>query len=103
MPDITLDGVTFHYGEMSFSGLGRGISMYRKGVAKDNHVYKFKMPNPHDDPFYNKNQGKWYDEAANAIATQVNNGGWPTDGGTVTVHGTVYTLEVAATATAAAE
>ncbi|OQO71050.1 hypothetical protein BH747_03350 [Enterococcus villorum] len=59
------------------------------------HVYKFS-PNPHNDPWYNKNQTKFYNQAAEAIASIGNSQTWIPKNWlfmiNITVHGIDYTL-----------
>lgn len=93
MSEFTINDTKFKWAETSFSGLGRGISMHRVGVKDDQHVYKFQ-PDPHDDPFYNKNQGKWYDEMARAIAGATLANGWPGNDFPVTIREVEYRLEL---------
>ncbi|MFJ5318192.1 hypothetical protein [Pectobacterium versatile] len=57
------DGVEFTYAEQKY-GTNRGIRIM--AVTRD-QTYKF-TPNPHDDPWYNKNQEKFYRTAAEALA-----------------------------------
>ena len=95
MADLKKHGQTFIYGELSI-GSNRGITIHRKGVAKDDHRYKFN-PDPHnEDKWYNKNQGKFYAFAAEAIADWFNAHAntWPRNNDTVTIHNTDYQLEL---------
>jgi hypothetical protein len=91
MADLTIGQVTFVFGEASYGGKGRAISIHRAGVADDRHVYSFN-PNPHDDRSYNKNAPLWYLAAANQIAQAVVITGWPNDGHVITVEEIDYTL-----------
>lgn len=90
--EITIGTTTFVWSEYS-QGKSRGIQMYRRGVARDSHTYIFR-PNPHNDPFYNKNQPNWYNEAAFKISSlTVTNRAWPDNGTQITVAKIDYTLE----------
>lgn len=92
MAEISVGGQDFVYGEKSF-GKNRGITIHRKGVAKDQHEYKFN-PNPHDDTWYNKHQPEFYRLAAQQIAAMaVANGAYPAFGTQIIVHDVSYTLE----------
>lgn len=92
MAEINVGGQVYEYGELSI-GKNRGITFHRKGIRNDQHEYKFN-PNPHDDPWYNKSQGKFYAEAASQIANIVSaTGNYPAFGAQTTVHGIAYTLD----------
>jgi hypothetical protein len=78
------------------NGKSRGITV-KCGSRKQD--YKF-TPNPHDaDAWYNKNQIKFYEEAATQLAklfhdsnTNAANRLFPRYGKKITVHNTEYTL-----------
>lgn len=93
MPEINVGGQDFVYGERSF-GTNRGITIHRKGVAKDQHEYKFS-PDPHNnDPWYNKHQPEFYRQAAEQIANVVvATDNYPDFGDEIVVHEETYTLE----------
>jgi hypothetical protein len=85
----------FNYREESWS-LNRGITITTKGednLDRPPQTYKFN-PNPHDDPWYNKNQKKFYEEAANQIGQYFNKkGSFPRyDTELVTIHNISYKL-----------
>ena len=68
LPNYKDSGITFNYVEQKSGGSGpgaRGIRIYIAGGRDQS--YKFS-PNPHDDPWYNKNQAKFYRQAAEALA-----------------------------------
>ncbi|MFJ5339085.1 hypothetical protein ACIPSD_08195 [Pectobacterium sp. CHL-2024] len=56
-------GVDFNYAEQKY-GTNRGIRIM---AGTRDQTYKFS-PNPHNDPWYNKNQEKFYQTAAEALA-----------------------------------
>lgn len=89
-PTITINGVSYNWMETSY-GTNRGMT-FNPGQ----HAYQIK-PNPHDDPWYNKNQGKFYTQMATGVATKGNAGhwtkeNWPDTITGVTVNGISYTL-----------
>ncbi|MHB0801686.1 hypothetical protein PVK73_19025 [Bacillus thuringiensis] len=89
-PTVTINGVSYNWMETSY-GTNRGMT-FNPGQ----HAYQIK-PNPHDDPWYNKNQGKFYTQMANGVATKGNAGhwtkeNWPDTITGVTVNGISYTL-----------
>jgi hypothetical protein len=91
--EIEVGGTKYKYNEERTGS--RGITLWRSGVAQDQHSYKFN-PDPHDERWYNNNQPRFYREAAIAIATvRNNNNAYPPDDGTVsiTIHNTSYTLD----------
>ncbi|UKE82891.1 hypothetical protein PJ912_17485 [Pectobacterium colocasium] len=63
---FTKGGVDFTYAEQKY-GSGAGNRGIRIMAATRDQTYKFS-PNPHDDPWYNKNQEKFYRTAAEALA-----------------------------------
>jgi hypothetical protein len=68
MGDIKHANVDFHFAEATIGGgKTRGITIKASKSPKPAQTYKFE-PNPHDDPWYNKNQGKFYAEAATELA-----------------------------------
>jgi len=88
--EFTEDNVTFKYGEVSY-GTNRGIRISAGTRVQD---YRFS-PNPHDDPWYNKNQAKFYLQAAHAIAKLYLESGnqlFPRYGATIDVENVVYAL-----------
>jgi hypothetical protein len=90
---VTYNGVEYTYQEESF-GVNRGISVWRKGLAKDLHTYRFgENPHNEDSKWYNKHQAEFYEEAAEEIARYVDNGAYPVDGDSITVHGHSYRLQ----------
>ncbi len=91
---VTHGGKTFKYQEESF-GTNRGITLSVTGVAKSNVTYKLD-PNPHDLRAYNKNQTKFYQQAAQETAelydAKLNK--WPSGGSKkITVFTETYTLD----------
>lgn len=84
-----INGVNYKWVETSWSK-NRGLT-FNPG----NHVYQFS-PNPHNDPWYNKNQKKFYDSAADQITKQGNAGKWDQKSWPssikVTMNGIDYTL-----------
>jgi len=68
MGDIIQGGVEFHFLEAAMgNGRNRGITIKAKKSLKPAQTYRFD-PNPHDDPWYNKNQGKFYHAVAIELA-----------------------------------
>jgi hypothetical protein len=68
MGDITHNKIAFHFAEASIgNGKSRGITIKATASPKPAQTYKLE-PNPHNDPWYNKNQGKFYTEAATELA-----------------------------------
>lgn len=65
---VSAGKLTLTYGEMSF-GKNRGLSISIDGQEGSRRDYQI-APNPHnaDSKWYNKNQAKFYKEAANAVA-----------------------------------
>jgi len=91
---VTYGGKTFKFQEESF-GTNRGLTMSVNGVAKSQVTYKFD-PNPHDLRAYNKNQAKFYTEAAKETAElyNVEKNTWPAPGSKrITVLTETYTLD----------
>ncbi|TKI22218.1 hypothetical protein FC683_27065 [Bacillus cereus] len=66
---ITINNINYNWIETSW-GKNRGIT-FNPG----NHVYQLS-PNPHNDPWYNKNQVKFYNAAVAEIAKQGNKDKW---------------------------
>lgn len=66
---MNINGKTYKWMEASYNN-NRGFK-----INPGNMDYKFS-PNPHDDPWYNKNQIKFYNKAADQIASQGNSGKW---------------------------
>ena len=88
----TVNGVVYEYNEDIY-GTNRGISIWRKGVSNDKHSYKLN-PNPHDDPWYNKHQERFYLDLANEIGESTNlNRHYPPFNSPVIVHNINYSLE----------
>ncbi|AOM14241.1 hypothetical protein [Bacillus thuringiensis] len=90
--EIKINGVTYKWMEKSYSGTNRGM-LFNPG----RHEYQFK-PNPHDDPWYNKNQGKFYSQVAKQVETKGNSDKWtpdkwPSSIRGISVNGISYTLE----------
>lgn len=87
---ITINGTTYKWKETSF-GKNRGIT-FNPG----NHKYQLS-PNPHKDPWYNKNQKAFYNYAAEEIE-QIGNEerwattNWPSVITGINVHNKTYTL-----------
>ena len=81
------------------NGRTRGITV-KSGTRKQDYQFN---PNPHTaDSWYNDNQGKFYQQAAEALAklfhdssTEAGKRMFPRYGKKVTVHGKEYTLEQA--------
>ena len=99
MGDIKHGDANVHWAEKTFgNGKSRGITVKYKEGAKPAQSYKM-TPNPHDDPWYNKNQGKFYDEAATELAMLLVASGataaarsFPRYGKKIKVHNVEYTL-----------
>ncbi|KXY21465.1 hypothetical protein [Bacillus sp. FSL K6-0067] len=89
--EIKINGVNYKWMEKSYGGTNRGI-MFNPG----RHEYQFR-PNPHDDPWYNKNQMKFYNEVALQVKSKGDAGKWTKDNWPatikITVHNIPYTLE----------
>lgn len=83
---------SFHYQEESWSQ-NRGITIKLNGSTRPSQTYKFD-PNPHNDPWYNKNQAKFYNQAAQQIGQYFNKrGSFPRYGTeSITVNGIDYKL-----------
>lgn len=89
---ITINNTNYNWIETSW-GKNRGIT-FNPG----NHVYQLS-PNPHNDPWYNKNQVKFYNAAVAEIAKQGNkdkwsSSNWPTSIKNIVVNKITYTLSV---------
>lgn len=67
--EVMIGKQKYKWREQSF-GESRGILF-----NPDKHEYKF-MPNPHDDPKYNKRQQKWYNNMVEEIVDKVRTRGW---------------------------
>lgn len=90
---VTHGGKTFKFQEESF-GTNRGITLSVTGVAKSQVTYKLD-PNPHDLRAYNKNQSKFYTEAATKAAAlyDIPTNKWPSPGSKkITVLTETYSL-----------
>lgn len=90
---ITIEKTKYKWIETSFGGTHRGLT-FNPGK----HIYKLS-PNPHDDPWYNKNQVKFYNQVAAQVETQGNTGkwhskGWPNKITKIKVNKIDYTLTV---------
>lgn len=87
---VEINGVSYKWAETSWSK-NRGMT-FNPG----NHVYQF-LPNPHDDPWYNKNQNKFYKLAADQIKKQGDDSKWDQkvwpDSIKVSINGVSYTLK----------
>lgn len=66
---IFINGDTYKWMESSW-GYNRGLT-----INPGRMDYQLS-PNPHNDPWYNKNQIKFYNEVANQLQTQGNNAKW---------------------------
>ncbi|ETX02968.1 MAG: hypothetical protein ETSY1_01680 [Candidatus Entotheonella factor] len=90
---FTEQNVTFQYGEIDL-GTNRGI---RINDSAGRHSQEYKLsPNPHNDPWYNKHQTAFYNQAAHSIATLYFGGNsrlFPRYGKTINVNNIEYTLE----------
>ncbi|MEI4617616.1 hypothetical protein [Bacillus cereus] len=89
---ITVNNTAYKWSETSW-GNNRGLS-FNPGQ----HVYQLS-PNPHNDPWYNKNQVKFYDQVVNQVSIQGNSARWtantwPNTISNITVNGITYTLSV---------
>lgn len=87
-----INNVKYKWVETSWSN-NRGIT-FNPG----SHIYQFS-PNPHNDPWYNKNQVKFYNAAVDKVAEQGNRdkwttNNWPNQIQNVVVHNITYTLNV---------
>lgn len=88
---MKIEGKTYKWMEASFGGTNRG---YEINPGKMRYQLS---PNPHNDPWYNKNQNKFYAQGADKIEAQANSGkwhtkGWPNKIENITIHGITYTL-----------
>lgn len=88
---MKIEGKTYKWMEASFGGTNRGYE-----INPGKHRYQLS-PNPHNDPWYNKNQAKFYGQGAAQIEKQANSGkwnskGWPSTIRNVPIHGINYTL-----------
>ncbi|QSJ18880.1 hypothetical protein JYQ62_09070 [Nostoc sp. UHCC 0702] len=83
---------SFYYQEESWSK-NRGITIKLNNSTRPSQTYKFD-PNPHNDPWYNKNQPKFYRDAAQQIGEYFNRrGSFPRYGqASVTINGINYKL-----------
>jgi len=91
---ITIDGTVFEYSESQIgNGRSRGIKISLEGTQNSSSEYKFN-PNPHLNPWYNKNQPEFYHEAATRIPEtwKKNNGIFPWYGYKITINNTEYKL-----------
>ncbi|MBJ8113810.1 hypothetical protein JDS99_30370 [Bacillus cereus group sp. N6] len=89
---VTVNNTTYRWSETSW-GNNRGVTL-----NPGQHVYQLS-PNPHNDPWYNKNQIKFYDQVINQVAMQGNTAhwtatAWPTTSSNITVNGITYTLNI---------
>ena len=89
---ICINGINYRWCEASF-GTNRGM-LFNPG----RHRYKF-TPNPHNDPYYNKNQVRWYSEMAEQFRRAGNAGNWTQDEWpgnirNLNVHGESYTASI---------
>lgn len=86
---VKINGTSYKWSETSW-GKNRGMT-FNPG----SHVYQFS-PNPHNDPWYNKNQTKFYKSAASQIEEQGSEGKWTKDSWSsqikVNINGIDYTL-----------
>lgn len=84
--------MTYEYNEVKYGTKGGGNrGIYVRCGTRDQE-YKFQ-PNPHASRQYNKNQSKFYVEAAKAVAGKLTaNGLLPRYGAVITVMGEDYTL-----------
>ncbi|WP_163652138.1 hypothetical protein [Listeria sp. PSOL-1] len=88
--NAVINGVKYKWSETSWSK-NRGVT-FNPGQ----HVYQL-APNPHDDPWYNKNQVKFYNQLVDQVkilgdAQKWLQDKWPNTISNVTVHGVNYTL-----------
>src|SRR5262249_54344491 len=79
---VSHGGHTFQYQEESW-GTNRGITIFVKGFQGSSVTYKLS-PNPHDLRAYNKNQSKFYEQAATEVAKHYDgtHNRWPAPGST---------------------
>lgn len=89
---MKIEGKSYKWMEASFGGTNRGYEI-NPGKLR----YQFS-PNPHNDPWYNKYQTKFYNQGAVQIEKQANAGkwatnGWPAEIDNITIHGITYTLK----------
>lgn len=89
---IKINNFQYKWMEASF-GKNRGMT-FNPGKLN----YQFS-PNPHNDPWYNKNQAKFYKQAAAQVETQGNigkwtSGAWPSSIKNITVNKINYTLTI---------
>ncbi|PGA90438.1 hypothetical protein [Bacillus toyonensis] len=89
---VTVNNTTYKWSETSW-GSNRGIT-----INPGQHVYQLS-PNPHNDPWYNKNQVKFYDQIINQVANQGNINHWTTNTWATAIHdikvdGITYTLNI---------
>ncbi|BAO07321.1 MULTISPECIES: hypothetical protein [Enterococcus] len=88
---MRIEGKQYKWREASFGGTNRG---YEINPGK----YRYQLsPNPHKDPWYNKNQVKFYNQGADQIEKQANEEKWQTKGWpdtikNITIHGIEYKL-----------
>ena len=84
---IAANNNTYEYSEVAFGSKTRGIRISIKGTASSSYEFKL-LPNPHDNPQYNKKQTKFYKEVAENMVQN-----WPpTAGAVVEGLGVDYTL-----------
>lgn len=88
---IRVEGKEYKWMEASFGGKNRGYE-----INPGKHRYQLS-PNPHNDPWYNKNQTKFYKKGAEQIEKQANtekwnSNGWPTTIKNITINKITYTL-----------
>lgn len=89
---MKVEGKTYKWMEASFGGTNRG---YEINPGKMRYQLD---PDPHKDPWYSKNQAKFYNQGAKQIEKQANAGkwgskGWPNKIDNITIHGETYSLE----------
>lgn len=87
--NITINGTNYRWMELSF-GTNRGMC-FNPG----NNRYEFR-PNPHNDPWYNRNQATWYANMAREFkrigdAAAWNQNNWPAAINNLRVNGITYT------------
>ena len=88
---MTIKGKAYKWMEASFGGTDRGYA-----INPGNYRYQLS-PNPHKDPWYNKNQARFYTLGAQQIEKQANarkwdTKGWPSTINPIEINAIIYTL-----------
>ncbi|EGO5846252.1 hypothetical protein D924_02910 [Enterococcus faecalis 06-MB-S-10] len=89
--EMKVENVKYKWMEASFGGTNRGYTINPGKLS-----YQLS-PNPHKDPWYNKNQVKFYNLGAKQIEKQANEGkwhskGWPENIYNISINNVNYTL-----------